>query len=93
MKRTKRNLKKKEPPNEYQSKEPQNLIWHVLFWEPKIGPDLVVLYSFYCYTAGWQNTDQPEASDKYCLEMLHWGYRRFKVAKDRLKELVQKSLK
>lgn len=49
--------------------------------------DLISLYSFYYYTAKWQKTNKPKATDEYCQQGLKWGYTRFINAQKRLIEL------
>lgn len=49
--------------------------------------DLIALYSFYYYTAKWQKTNQPKATDNYCMNGLKIGYDRFRKAKNKLLEL------
>lgn len=45
------------------------------------GADAVALYDFYGYTAKWQKTNQPKATDKFCRKGLGWGKVRFARAK------------
>jgi hypothetical protein len=49
--------------------------------------DLIALYDFYYYTAKWQKTNRPKASDSYCMKALKWGNRRLTKTKKRLIEL------
>ena len=49
--------------------------------------DLIALYSFYYYTAKWQGTNQPKATDVYCQKGLKWGYAKFNTAKKELLKL------
>ena len=49
--------------------------------------DLISLYCFYYYTAKWQKTNQPKATDSFCMSGLHWGYEKFKKAKSKLIEM------
>lgn len=49
--------------------------------------DLIALYCFYYYTAKWQQTNQPKATDNYCQKGLGWGYTKFIKAKKKLTEL------
>jgi hypothetical protein len=49
--------------------------------------DLIGLYTFYYYTAKWQETNQPWAVDDYCRKCLHWGDDRFKNAQQQLIKL------
>ncbi len=48
--------------------------------------DVLGLYLFYQHTADWQNTNQPRATDKYCMEALGMGGDRF----DRAKKILTK---
>jgi len=58
-----------------------------LFLQSKYPGDLIALYSFYYYTAKWQKTNQPKATDNYCMNGLKWGYDRFSRAKAFLLEI------
>lgn len=49
--------------------------------------DLIALYCFYYYTAKWQKTNQPKATDKYCMSGLKWGHERFYKTKEKLSKL------
>lgn len=49
--------------------------------------NLIALYCFYYYTAKWQETNQPKATDSYCQKGLGWGYTKFVKAKKKLAEL------
>lgn len=49
--------------------------------------DLISLYSFYYYTAKWQKTNQPKATNKYCQQGLNIGQTRFLRAKATLLEI------
>lgn len=49
--------------------------------------DLIALYCFYYYTAKWQKTNQPKATDSYCMKGLQWGESRFRTAKKQLLDL------
>src|SRR3990167_6135080 len=64
---------------------------HKLF-QYKAGADAVSLYNFYYYTAKWQKTNQPKATDNYCQRGLSWGKDRFTRAKKILlkEKLIQR---
>ena len=47
----------------------------------KYGADAIALYMFYYYTAKWQKTNQPKATNSFCLNGLGWGAMRFRRAK------------
>ena len=49
--------------------------------------DVLALYMFYYKTAKWQKHNPIKASDDYCQRCLHWGLKRVKNIKKRLKEL------
>jgi hypothetical protein len=49
--------------------------------------ELISLYCFYYYTAKWQKTNKPKATDNYCMCGLNWGYDKFKEAKKGLLSL------
>lgn len=49
--------------------------------------ELIALYVFYYYTAKWQHTNQPKASDKFCMSGLKWGHTKFYKTKEKLLEL------
>jgi len=49
--------------------------------------DLLSLYVFYYYTAKWQNTNQPKATDVYVRKCLKIGRDRLKKAKDNLEDI------
>lgn len=51
--------------------------------------DLIALYSFYYYTAKWQETDQPKCTTAYAAKGLKWGEQRVREAK---KELISLGL-
>ncbi len=53
----------------------------------KGGPDALLLYTFYYYTAKWQKTNQPFATNSYCMKGLVWGKERFRRSK-RILELM-----
>lgn len=45
---------------------------------------LIALYVFYYYTAKWQRTNQPKATDKYCMDGLAIGYTKLHQAQETL---------
>ena len=45
---------------------------------------LIALYCFYYYTAKWQKTNRPKATDKYCMSGLTIGYDKFHAAQKKL---------
>jgi len=49
--------------------------------------DLIALYCFYYYTAKWQKTNQPKATNNYCMEGLGWGYQKLYRTQQQLIEL------
>ena len=49
--------------------------------------DVLSLYMFYYYTAKWQKTNQPKASNSYCMKGLEWGNVRFNQSKKSLIDL------
>jgi uncharacterized phage protein (TIGR02220 family) len=46
--------------------------------------ELIALYTFYYYTAKWQNTNQAYCTDKYTQKGLKWGYDKFLKTKKKL---------
>lgn len=59
----------------------------------KVGVDAFTLYNFYCWVASWQLTNKVKATDKFCIQGLHWGKPRFIKAKTLLiKEGVIKTI-
>ncbi len=50
----------------------------------KGGVDAFTLYNFYCWVASWQLTNKVKATDKFCIQGLHWGKPRFIKAKSLL---------
>jgi hypothetical protein len=46
--------------------------------------DLIALYTFYYYVAKWQGTNQIKATNKYVMNGLHWGEKKFDAAKKKL---------
>jgi hypothetical protein len=61
-------------------------LWDTFLKQPN-GMDAFVLYGFYQYTGIWQGTDQPKATDGYCMKGLRWSDRKFRRAKTALIEL------
>lgn len=57
-----------------------------IFLKENNPADLIALYTFYYYTAKWQNTNQAYCTDAYCQKGLHWGYERLNKAKKKLIE-------
>jgi len=53
----------------------------------KHSGDLMAVYSFYCYMAKWQRTNQVYATNSYCMKGLKFGGNRFQRAKNKLIEL------
>ena len=55
--------------------------------------DLISVYCFYYYTAKWQHTNQPKATDKFCQKGLGIGRIRLNAAQKKLTELglIQKT--
>jgi hypothetical protein len=49
--------------------------------------DAVALYSFYCYTAKWQKTNQPKCSVQYVMKAFQWGEKKVQTTKNILKTL------
>lgn len=49
--------------------------------------DAIALYNFYYYTSVWQETNQPKATDGYCMKGLKIGKTRFRNAKKALIKL------
>lgn len=49
--------------------------------------ELIALYTFYYYTAKWQQTNQPKATTAYVAQGLHWGEEKVRAVKKRLREL------
>lgn len=58
-----------------------------LFLAENNPADLIALYTFYYYTAKWQQTNQPYCTDAYVTTGLHWGYTKFRITKKKLLEL------
>ncbi len=58
-----------------------------LFFNHPNHRDLIDLYLFYCYTAIWQGTDQPKATDDYCMKGLQMGKSKFYSTKRTLQTL------
>ena len=44
-----------------------------LFLSQENCSDLISVYTFYYYTAKWQKTNQPKATDRYVMKALHMG--------------------
>lgn len=57
-----------------------------LLSQPHAG-DLIALYIFYLHVSDYQNTNQPWATDRYCMKGLGWGQNRFYAAKKALVKL------
>jgi hypothetical protein len=55
-----------------------------LFLKDNDPADLMALYWFYYYIAKWQHTNQPWATDTFCMSGLKWGHTRFYKAKAKL---------
>jgi hypothetical protein len=55
-----------------------------IFFKEKNGGDLIAVYSFYCYTAKWQHTNTPKATNHYCMKGLGFGESRFLKTKLKL---------
>ncbi len=49
--------------------------------------DLIALYSFYLHISNWQGTNQPKATDTFCMNNLSFGLNRFYQAKKALVQL------
>lgn len=49
--------------------------------------ELIALYWFYYYTAKWQGTNQPKATNKYAAKALHWSCVRVSKVSKQLSEL------
>src|SRR5574343_400244 len=49
--------------------------------------ELIALYWFYYYTAKWQQTNQPKATNKYAAKALHWSYSRVGKVSQQLSNL------
>ena len=58
-----------------------------IFLKQKKPGDLIALYIFYYYTAKWQQTNKPKATDGYCMKGLNWGDKRLIYAKRKLESL------
>jgi hypothetical protein len=85
MKRTSTRFKSKEPPPEQKivlSKPLRDLIF-----QQENPSDVLCLYIFYYHTALWQDTDQPKATDEYCMKGCKLGQRRFFRTKKTLVDL------
>jgi hypothetical protein len=63
-------------------------IYRKLLKQPH-NTDLIALYSFYLHISNWQGTNQPRATDTFCMNNLSFGLNRFYQAK---KVLVQLKL-
>lgn len=74
-----------------QNEEPIVLSKHLLdtLLKEENPTDLISLYCFYYYTAKWQQTNRPKATDQYCMNGLKIGWDRFSRAK---KQLIQLKL-
>lgn len=59
---------------------------HELF-QMEHGNEAIALYMFYYYTAKWQKTNQPKATESYCRKGLGWGKTRFRRAKKNLEKV------
>src|SRR5262245_9775497 len=53
----------------------------------KGAADLIALYTLYCYTALWQNTNQPHATLRYVMKRLKWGRDKARAARRELLKL------
>jgi hypothetical protein len=82
MKRTRGIVKAKEPPNEGKIVLSKTL--RDLFWKQDNPSDVMGLYIFYRDVADWQKTDQPKATDEYCMKGLGWGRSKFSRTKKQL---------
>ena len=58
-----------------------------LFLKQNNPSDLIGLYSFYYYTAKWQQTDQPKCTTIFTAKALHWGEQKTIKTKRTLIEL------
>lgn len=57
------------------------------FLKHKNPADLIALYSFYYYTAKWQQTNQPKATTNYTSQGLHWSQDKVRRVKKQLIEI------
>lgn len=58
-----------------------------IFLREENPAELIALYSFYYYTAKWQETNQPKCTASYAAKGLHWGERKVNKVNKRLKEI------
>jgi hypothetical protein len=61
-------------------------VFSILLQQENAG-DLIALYSFYYYTAKWQNTTEPACANSYCMKGLRMGEDRFMRAKKKLVDI------
>ncbi len=57
-----------------------------LFLKEENASDIISVYTFYYYTAKWQKTNQPKATDSYVMRGLKMGSKKFKNAKKFLQD-------
>jgi len=82
-------LPQKKPFDYNKNEEPIILSKHlmdILLKEQNFS-ELLALYSFYYYTAKWQDTTQPRATLSYVQKGMHWGKDKIQITKKRLHEL------
>lgn len=79
--------------NQYKYNDPLNALIAVpkitmdVIWNCEVPGDVIALYMFYCYTAKWQQTNQPKATTNYSSKGLNWSEPRVRKAKNILKDL------
>lgn len=56
------------------------------FLEYDNAAELIALYTFYYYTAKWQNTNQPKCTTEYVAKGLKWGSAKVRKIKKQLLE-------
>ena len=49
--------------------------------------DCIALYTFYCYTATWQKTNQPKATTNFTAKGLKWSEEKVRKIKKILKSI------
>ena len=58
-----------------------------VFLRQENAAELIALYTFYYYTAKWQQTNQPKCTTDYVAKGLHWDRNKVSKVKKQLADL------